>query len=77
MDALKEEIRKDNEKRRKGTEGRPLKNCTPIGVQNNQSNDARPHSETWTDSQTAKKAGVGVGTVARYDAVMKSDDEIF
>lgn len=22
---------------------------------------------TWTDSQTAKKAGVGVGTVARYD----------
>lgn len=32
-------------------------------------------SETWTDSQTAKKAGVGVGTVARYNRVMNSDDE--
>lgn len=30
----------------------------------------------WTDSQTAKKAGVGVGTVARYNRVMNSDDEV-
>lgn len=32
-------------------------------------------SDTWTDNQTAKKAGVGVGTVARYNRVMNSDDE--
>lgn len=35
----------------------------------------RVHSNSWTDSQTAKKAGVGVGTVARYNRVMNSDDE--
>lgn len=29
----------------------------------------------WTDSQTAKKAGVGVGSVARYNRVMNSNDE--
>lgn len=28
-----------------------------------------------TDKELAKMSGVGVGTVARYDAVMKSDDE--
>ena len=31
---------------------------------------------TNTREQVAKLSGVGVGTVARYDAVMKSDDEI-
>lgn len=61
-------------KKRKETEGRPRKeNCTPIGVQN--TDDNRSRSNTWTDSQTAKKAGVGVGTVARYNRVMNSDDE--
>ncbi len=30
---------------------------------------------TNTREQVAKLSGVGVGTVARYDAVMKSDDE--
>lgn len=36
----------------------------------------RVHSNSWTDSQTAKKAGVGVGTVARYNRVMNSDDRL-
>ncbi len=40
--------------------------CTPIGVDSKI--DGR--KDTWTDSQTAKKAGVGVGTVARYNQVM-------
>lgn len=40
--------------------------CTPIGVDSKI--DGR--KDTWTDSQTAKKAGVGVGTVARYNRVM-------
>lgn len=42
---------------------------TPIGVQ------SKSRSNTWTDSQTAKKAGVGTGTIARYNRVMNSDDE--
>lgn len=70
---LQKEIALENEKKRKKTEGRPSKeNCTPIGVQNPDNN--RVHSNSWTDSQTAKKAGVGVGTVARYNRVMNSDD---
>lgn len=71
---LQKEIALENEKKRKETEGRPRKeNCTPIGVQN--TDDNRSRSNTWTDYQTAKKAGVGVGTVARYNRVMNSDDE--
>lgn len=71
---FKKEVALENEKKRKETEGRPSKeNCTPIGVQN--TDDNRSRSNTWTDSQTAKKAGVGVGTVARYNRVMNSDDE--
>lgn len=38
----------------------------------NQNNKKR---DTWTDSQIAKKAGVGVGSVARYNRVMNSDDD--
>lgn len=74
---FKKEVRLENEKKRKETEGRPIKNCTPIGVQNKEmtNENSRFHSDTWTDSQTAKKAGVGTGTVARYNKVMKSNDE--
>lgn len=40
------------------------------------SNDKKSHtSPTHTREQVAKMSGVGTGTVARYDAVMKSDDE--
>ena len=35
---------------------------------------SKSRSDTWTDSQTAKKAGVGIGTVARYNRVMNSDE---
>lgn len=74
---FKKEVRLENEKKRKETEGRPIKNCTPIGVQNKEmtNENSRFHSDTWTDSQTAKKAGVGTGTVARYNKVMNSNDE--
>lgn len=33
------------------------------------------HTKIKTDKELAKMADVGTGTVARYDAVMKSDDE--
>lgn len=75
-DEFKREVALENEKKRKETEGRPSKNCTPIGVQNNHENtEVRNRSETWTDSQIAQKAGVGTGSVARYNKIMNSDDE--
>lgn len=80
VDDFKEEVKRDNEKKRKEsnekfygnrfTNQNNIVESTPIGVQS-----IKNHSETWTDSQTAKKAGVGVGTVARYNRVMNSDDE--
>lgn len=75
MDEFKEEVRLENEKKKKETEGRPSKNCTPIGVQNTDSAETRSRGETWTDAQVARKAGVGVGTVARYNKVMNSNEE--
>lgn len=48
------------------TENKESIESTPIGVQ------SKSHSNTWTDSQIAKKAGVGVGSVARYNRVMNS-----
>lgn len=75
-DEFKKEVALENEKKRKETEGRPSKNCTPIGVQNSHENtEVRNRSETWTDSQIAQKAGVGTGTVTRYNRVMNSDDD--
>lgn len=50
------------------TENKESVESTPIGVQ------SKSRSDTWTDSQTAKKAGVGIGTVARYNRVMNSDE---
>ena len=42
----------------------------------NNSGTKKPHtSPTHTREQVAKMAGVGTGTIARYDAVMKSDVE--
>lgn len=75
VDDFKEEVRLENEKKKKETEGRPSKNCTPIGVQNTDNAETRSRGETWTDAQVARKAGVGVGTVARYNKVMNSKEE--
>lgn len=74
-----EEVALENEKKKK--EGNKL----GADITNNKSltlqlecdlkQDNAIRKDTWTDSQTAKKAGVGVGTVARYNRVMNSDDE--
>lgn len=68
--AMTEEFQKEvaieNEKKKKEAQktfqGNQHVDCTPIGVDSKM--DGR--KSTWTDSQIAKKAGVGVGTVARY-----------
>lgn len=40
-------------------------------------NESKSHtSPTHTREQVAKMSGVGTGTVARYDAIMKTDDEV-
>ena len=65
------EVALENEKKKKEadeqfygnrfTDSKKNVESTPVGVQSTKS-----RSDTWTDSQTAKKAGVGVGSVARY-----------
>ena len=68
-EAIQEENKKKQEEANKKFHGN--QHCTvfpPIGVQTTSSRS------TWTDNQIAKKAGVGVGSVARYNKVMNSDE---
>jgi hypothetical protein len=44
---------------------------TPCGEQSKNINKAKVH----TDKEIAKIAGVGTGTVARFNTIMKSNDE--
>ena len=46
------------------------------GIKNNNINCVQKgHKDSWTDSQLAKIAGVGNGTIARYNAVLKSEND--
>ena len=72
---FKKEVSLENEKKKKESDKKFYGNqhevvSTPIGVQS-----SKTRSETWTDSQIAQKAGVGTGSVARYNKIMNSDDE--
>ena len=74
-DEFKREVALENEKKKKESDKKFYGNqhevvSTPIGVES-----TKTRSETWTDSQIAQKAGVGTGSVARYNKIMKSDDE--
>lgn len=71
---LKEAIQEENEKRKseKIAESNKKRNSNTLQLECNE--ETRMRSETWTDNQIAKKAGVGVGSVARYNKVMNSDD---
>lgn len=73
---LKEAIREENEKKRlegtyKSHESRKNGSLQLDGSKTN----VDTSRSTWTDNQIAKKAGVGVGSVARYNKVMNSNDE--
>ena len=74
---FKKEVALDNEKKKSEAGknyGKGMNNSsTPIGV--NLSDNKNERKDTWTDNQIAKKAGVGTGSVARYNKIMKSDDE--
>ena len=77
-----EEIAEENKKKQieGGRIGADITNGKTSSVQMDGSRstteDSKSHtSPTHTREQVAKLSGVGTGTVARYDAVMKSDDE--
>ena len=74
-DEFKKEVALENKKKKSKAivESNKTRNSNTLQLECNELQKER--SETWTDNQTAKKAGVGVGTVARYNRVMNSDDE--
>lgn len=76
VDDFKEEVRLENERKKiSGNKlGAAITNGKSLALQLECKREKK-HFDTWTDSQTAKKAGVGVGTVARYNKVMNSNEE--
>ncbi len=67
VDKFKRKIQEQAKEKYESTVGRPSKeNCSPNGEQLN---------KIHTDKELAKMAGVGTGTIARYNRVMNSDDE--
>lgn len=70
LDKFKKRIQEAAKEKYNKTVGRPSnENCSPFGEQLN----SQP--KIHTDKQLAKMAGVGTGTVARFNKVMKSEDE--
>ena len=74
---FQEEVRLENEKKKLEGNSKGGKSNKEVSLQLecDLKNDNTSRSETWTDNQIAKKVGVGVGTVARYNKVMNSADE--
>lgn len=74
---FQKEVTLENEKKRLegNSKGGSSNNEVSLQLECNLKEDDPVRKDSWTDSQTAKKAGVGVGTVARYNRVMNSDDE--
>lgn len=73
MDEFKEEVRLENEKKK--LEGNKLGADVTNGKAVSLQLEAERDRSLNTDRQTAQKAGVGVGTVARYNKVMNSNEE--
>lgn len=74
---FQKEVTLENEKKRLegNSKGGSSNNEVSLQLECNLKEDDPVRKDSWTDSQTAKKAGVGLGTVARYNRVMNSDDE--
>lgn len=68
-------MRTENEKKKLegNRKGADITNGKAVALQ--LEGERETNRDTFTDNQVAKKAGVGTGTVARYNKVMKSDDE--
>ena len=70
---FKEEVRLENEKKK--LEGNKLGADVTNGKAVSLQLEAERDRSLNTDRQTAQKAGVGVGTVARYNKVINSNDD--
>lgn len=72
-----EEIALENEERKRegNRKGADITNGKAVSVQMDAERNQTRDRSTNTREQVAKMSGVGTGTVARYDAVMKSDNE--
>lgn len=77
---FKKEVALENEKKKLEGNSKGGKTTKEVPLQlecdSTVNYDSKTHSETWTDNQIAKKAGVGTGTIARYNKIMKSDREL-
>mgnify|MGYP007129674930 CR=1 FL=1 len=64
---FQKEVALENEKKKSEaiSESNKNRNSNTLQLECNE-NESKSRSNTWTDSQIAKKAGVGVGSVARY-----------
>lgn len=73
---FQKEVTLENEKKRLegNSKGGSSNNEVSLQLECNLKEDDPVRKDSWTDSQTAKKAGVGIGTVARYNRVMNSDE---
>lgn len=70
-----EEIALENKKKQLSTLKQNQGNNRSVQMDKTESEVKSHTAPTHTREQVAKMAGVGIGTVARYDAVMKSDNE--
>ena len=77
MDSVREELQKYNKEQQSegGRIGADITNGKSVSVHLDASLPQTRDRSTNTREQVAKLSGVGAGTVARYDAVMKSDNE--
>lgn len=67
MNKFKRKIQEQAKEKYESTVGRPSKE--------NRSPNREQLNKIHTDKELAKLAGVGTGTIARYNRVMNSDDE--
>jgi len=67
---FEKKIQEQAKEKYKNTVGRPKENHSPNGEQFSYSKE-----KIHTDKELAKLAGVGTGTIARFNRVMNSDDE--
>lgn len=76
MDSVREELQKYNEEQKlKGAQlGGNIKNGNVPSVQNNGEHKSHT-SPTHTREQLSRETGVSTANIAKYDVVMKSDDE--
>lgn len=72
---LQKEIALENKEKQLSTLKQNQTNNRSVQVDKTESDERSHTAPTHTREQVAKMSGVGTGTVARYDAIMKTDDE--